>query len=925
MEPIDPKNIVWDTEPQPVGVAPTGSATEPLRGGVIIPAKPEKPEKAPVATPTRETERFRTMLPQEVAATPGLDPTKTYQINQAGKIEPIAGAAAGAVAPKTAATNLLLAAGVDPETGLDPVADLIKGSTSGGVRAWIEKNYGAITGEATPGMENISRLKTIVSDMTLQLTGGSLGAGVSNADVTFLKERVGNLADPTVPANERLAAWNEVKARLQRVTGATAGQPAGVPPSAAGAQPPDVFAPIEAGQLVQTETDLSAERQLQSAWDSGASVDQMVALNQQLGRGPFEAAAIQQMQGARAKGGPVRFYATPTGQPTAFEEQVTGAMATPVGQAAGGAALGAANALTLGMIDELAPVIGLSSEQVQAAKNYYRQEAPIASFTGEVAGAVGASVPFVRGAQAALAGTRVAGAAPLIGEAIYGAGYGAGEAPEDQRLMGATIGGVSAGLGGAVANRFLPGGPGTFTGITPELPPAGRFAGPALPPSEIVAAGREAGVPVMTSDINPPQTFMGRVGQQVSEIVPLGTAGMRRGQQEARERAVEDLLAETNVTFDRDIAKDIVQNLQEKRSADLTKWTDMKSKVIDQYSTAGNVAAPKSLDAIDNLIARLQGENLPRQLGGLIQQLNDVKTSLSGPGNLQKIEANRKTLFDLKADPNLANILTKSEKAFQQVYKALNDDMGDFIKANGDAKDFTRWKVANTKLAMMAGELRQGGLKRVLDQGEFNPQTVTGMLTSTNPQEAKLLYDSLGSAGRANARLLLLQSAAKKALDPNTGVINPNTFAREANRLKSNFGQFFSGAEANRVQGLVAVLNATRRAQESQFAPRTGERLVPFATAGSFGWLGTLLGFDPITGLASSAGVGAAARLYESAATRDMLMRIGKASGSEKARLISDFTQRMTAAAAPVAAVGAANMNEPSGPPEGAIIVGPKQ
>ena len=925
MEPIDPKNIVWDTPPQPVGVPPTGSAAEPLRGGVIIPARPEKPETPPVATPTRETERFRTMSPQEVAAEGTLDPTKAYQINQAGKIELIGGGAAGAVTPKTAATNLLLAAGVDPETGLDPVADLIKGSTSGGVRAWIEKNYGAITGEATPGMENISRLKTIVSDMTLQLTGGSLGAGVSNADVTFLKERVGNLADPTVPANERLAAWNEVKARLQRVTGATAGQPPGVPPPAAGAQPPDVYAPIEAGQLVQTEADLAAERQLQSAWDSGASVDQMVALMQQLGRGAFEPAAIQQMQNARAKGERVRMYATPTGKPTAFEEQVTGAMATPVGQAAGGAALGAANALTLGMIDELAPVLGLSSEQVQAAKNYYRQEAPIASFTGEVAGAVGASVPFVRGAQAALAGTRLAGAAPLIGEAIYGAGYGAGEAPEDQRLMGAVIGGGAGAAGGALANRFLPGGPGTFTGIAPELPPAGRFAGPALPPSEIVAAGREAGVPVMTSDINPPQTFMGRVGQQVSEIVPFGTAGMRRGQQEARERAVEDLLAETNVTLDRDIATDIVQNLKETRGKEIDKWNDMKTNVIEKYTTAGDVAAPKSLDAIDSLIAKLQGENLPRQLGGLIQQLNDVKTSLSGPGNLQKIEANRKTLFELKKDTNLAAILTKSEKAFQQVYKALNDDMGDFIKTTGNNKDFTRWKVANTKLAMMAGELRQGGLKRVLDQGEFNPQTVTGMLTSTNPQEAKLLYNSLGSAGRANARLLLLQSAAKKALDPNTGVINPNTFAREANKLKSNFGQFFSGAEANRVQGLVAVLNATRRAQESQFAPRTGERMVPYATAGSFGWLGTLLGFDPITGLASSAGVGAAARLYESAATRDMLMRIGKATGSEKARLISDFTQRMAAAAAPVAAVGAANMNEPSGAPEGAIIVGPPQ
>jgi hypothetical protein len=200
------------------------------------------------------------------------------------------------------------------------------------------------------------------------------------------------------------------------------------------------------------------------------------------------------------------------------------------------------------------------------------------------------------------------------------------------------------------------------------------------------------------------------------------------------------------------------------------------------------------------------------------------------------------------------------------------------------------------------------------------------MLTSTNPQEAKLLYDNLNSAGRANARLLLLQSAAKKALDPNTGVINPNTFAREANRLKGNFGQFFSGAEAKRVNGLVAVLNATRRAQESQFAPRTGERLVPFATAGSFGWLGTLLGFDLFTGAALSAGAGAGARLYETPAIRDLLIRISNASGSERARLVSDVLQRMTAAGAAVAPSNLAGpQEEQPTQPEGEIMESPRQ
>lgn len=45
MAQIDPNTIQWDAPPQPVGKPVTGSATEPLRGGVILPGKPEKPEK----------------------------------------------------------------------------------------------------------------------------------------------------------------------------------------------------------------------------------------------------------------------------------------------------------------------------------------------------------------------------------------------------------------------------------------------------------------------------------------------------------------------------------------------------------------------------------------------------------------------------------------------------------------------------------------------------------------------------------------------------------------------------------------------------------------------------------------------------------------------------------------------------------------
>ena len=255
-----------------------------------------------------------------------------------------------------------------------------------------------------------------------------------------------------------------------------------VAPGAAPSPAPTV-APIEAGKPFQTEADLAAQRQLQDAWNRGLSVDELITFNQQIGRGAFSPEDIQRMRDARAKGEGISFYATPTGQPTAAEGLIGAALSTPVGEAVGGYAMGAANALTAGTLDELAPILGLDPARVQAAKDYLRERAPTASLAGEVTGGILGSIPAVRGAGAALAGTRLAGAAPLLGEIGYGAAYGAGEAPEGQRALGALIGGGAAGIGGALANRFLPGGPGTFTGMAPEVP-----AGAVMPEVPPVAA-----------------------------------------------------------------------------------------------------------------------------------------------------------------------------------------------------------------------------------------------------------------------------------------------------------------------------------------------------------------------------------------------------------------------------------------------------
>lgn len=628
------------------------------------------------------------------------------------------------------------------------------------------------------------------------------------------------------------------------------------------------------GQPFLTEEDKAIRARIQAAWDSGASVDDIAALAAGAGRS-FTPAEIEQMREFREKNLPATFSVTPTGTPTAAEGLLGGILSTPAGEAFGGYSVGTLNALTGGFA---------VPEEI---KEYARETAPVSSFFGELTGGAAAAIPVIRGAQGVLAGTRLAGAAPLIGETAYGSLYGAGEAGEGNRLRGAVLGGTGGLVGGALVNRFLPGGPGTFTGAPrPPAPTTGRFGGAQATPQEIIAAGQQANIPVMTSDVMPPVTRTQQLVQSLGEMAPLGTAPTRRQQQAARQEAVENLLSDFGVAVDADIATDVVRNLNENRANMLSMFTGQKEGVVNKFAGAGDVPTTKSVRAIDTLLSDLRRENLP-QLDSLIKQLEGVRNSLTGPGDLPKIEANRKTLFTLKGDPNLASISDKSEKAFTKVYNALNEDMGDFIKAAGGNRDFALWKTANTRLAEMAGELKLGGLKGALNKGEFDPSLVTRMLTSSRPEEVKTLFRNLNREGRENARLLLIQEAGRRALNTDTNIVDPNKFAREIGKLSDNFTQFFSASDMRRVQGLADVLRATSRAQSAQFLPRTGEQLLPFGAAGFVG--NFIPGLGAMEGATLATAFGASRRFFESKPVRDLLLRISQASGSKKMELINQF------------------------------------
>ena len=176
------------------------------RANVMAPAAPANAMAAPAApAPAAPAPARGALIPSE--------------------IRPTAEAPVGSAAynNKRFATEVLDASGFNSETGEDRVSNLIRKSTSGGLQAKAA-GIRSFFGRAPEGMEAIGEIKTIINDAILKKLNGKLGAGISNEDREFIKSTLGNLDDPDIPANQRLASWNSAKRILMKY--ANTGQPA---------------------------------------------------------------------------------------------------------------------------------------------------------------------------------------------------------------------------------------------------------------------------------------------------------------------------------------------------------------------------------------------------------------------------------------------------------------------------------------------------------------------------------------------------------------------------------------------------------------------------------------------------------------------------------------------------------------------------
>lgn len=495
----------------------------------------------------------------------------------------------------------------------------------------------------------------------------------------------------------------------------------------------------------------------------------------------------------------------------------------------------------------------------------------------------GAQLGLARQIPAAVAltaapGAQLAGAAGAGGAAQTAAEAGLGPGAQ---LAAGLAGGTAAGIGAGM--RRVPG-----------------------QAAEDIAAAEQAGVRLMTSDVRPPTSMAGRAAEQVGLAVPAtGTRGVRAAQQTERVEATNKLLADYGypqlaANLPEQLAKDIIT----KRGADLKRLTTARDDVLTRVTPAGAVPTPRTAQAIQDEIAKLQPAAGDPAVDRVIADLQDLGAYVQGR-DLQGLEVKRRVLRDQYADPALANVKSIGEGSLNRLYSTLVGDMGEFIKANGRPTDYNKWRVASTELGDMAKELNSTALKAVLRRGDVTPEVVTSALFNNKPSEVKLVYKSLSPQGRELAKTAVLSRAAERASElAERGaerVIDPTKFADEVQKLGDTIGIVFQPKEAKRIESMVRVLNLTRGAQSvaepvqilSQQVPvgvvrAAGAGAVALPVLDAFQYL-----LGPFYGTLGAVGaglsLGAAARAYESAPVRNLLDRIAttRPGSPQEAQLVS--------------------------------------
>ena len=426
-----------------------------------------------------------------------------------------------------------------------------------------------------------------------------------------------------------------------------------------------------------------------------------------------------------------------------------------------------------------------------------------------------------------------------------------------------------AGLGGGM-------GAGIGAGARPTV-----SAAAALPEGAVQAEKR--GIQTITSQEFKPETPLGNALAKSREITPFGTGYLLRKQEKQRSQAIQDFVSEYAGVGSPTLTEELANQAISQREKIVKKLSGNKQEVLGRLSTTGQLVDMSATAKKAEDLA-LELENIsPTANKQAIDQLINFATEITGK-TPEEVEQRRKVLFKSLSDPTIGTPKDMASKAYNEVYGALNQDLGNHIKQFGKPTDFTKWSVSNRALSDLADDLKASSFNSLLKKGELTPEIVNNVLFTDKKSSIERLYKNLSTEGREVGRAAIITRALENATDP-SGVIVPNRFATQLGKLENQVNVFFTGSDLDAVQGLQKALNYTRRAGEFAANPPTGAQAVPFV---AFSGLQSQLGLAG-AGLAAALNTGLV-RLYESKAGRNLLTQLGRVksnSSSERTVLTS--------------------------------------
>ena len=431
-------------------------------------------------------------------------------------------------------------------------------------------------------------------------------------------------------------------------------------------------------------------------------------------------------------------------------------------------------------------------------------------------------------------------------------------------------------------------------GVMPRVP-VGVELPEGVTKEDVRLAEEVFGVPVFTSDVRPPETFLGKMAQMAQERIPLtGTGEMRAGQLTRQREAIQGVVEGFDGTDISAIPQKVFDDIISTRGNFIARYTNEKNEVIDRLSGQGQVPMSNTVRAIDSEISRLQDKE---QFAPIVSALESYKRDFTGR-SLSEVETLRKALGDVFKSEGLANVRGEAEKTFRRLYGPVLDDMKAFVAENGERRDIARFTVANRRLAEEVQDLKDSSFKAVLNRGEVTPEVTERLLGSKKPSELQRLYKNLSDDGRRAVQSWVLGKAYQDAAKGDE--LSPQKFINSLEKQSAATGIFFKGKDKDMVEGLSRVLQYTDRASKAAVLTQTGQQSMPFIAGGVIAEL--FGGAAPAAAAALSAGV--LARAYESTPVRNVLMKIGRAKKGTTAeeQLVRRFNNAFWEEAAKIAA-----------------------